>query len=86
MAGLGAVVPLGAWLFSPVSPSCSSAATQYAAIESRLWLFAVLGTVLAMLQLLVYSVLARQGTRSMYLVWAARRGRWSVGCLAGEHP
>jgi hypothetical protein len=44
---------------------------KYAAIESRLWLFAVLGTVLAMLQLLVYSVLARQGQRSVYLVWAA---------------
>ena len=41
------------------------------AIQSRLWLFAVLGTVLAMLQLLVYSVLARQGQRSVYLVWGA---------------
>ena len=44
---------------------------DYAEIQSRLWLFAVLGTVLAMLQLLVYSVLARQGQRSVYLVWAA---------------
>jgi O-antigen/teichoic acid export membrane protein len=42
---------------------------DYSEIQSRLWLFAVLGTVLAMLQLLVYSVLARQGQHSVYLVW-----------------
>ena len=53
---------------------------EYAEIESQLWLFAVLGTVLAMLQLLVYSVLARQGQRSVYLVWAAS-SCWSCsGC------
>lgn len=44
---------------------------EYAAIQGRLWLFAILGTVLSMLQLLVYSVLARQGSRSIYLVWVA---------------
>ena len=49
----------------------SSAATSYAEIADHLWIFAILGTVLAMLQLLVYSVLARQGQRSVYLVWAA---------------
>jgi len=31
----------------------------------------VLGTVLCLLQLLVYAVLARQGTRSVVLVWVA---------------
>src|SRR3546814_19043732 len=44
---------------------------DYSEIESRLWLFAILGTALSMLQLLVYSVLARPGTRSIYPVWAA---------------
>jgi O-antigen/teichoic acid export membrane protein len=44
---------------------------EYADVESRLWMFAVLGTLLSMLQLLVYSVLARQGTRSTFLVGAA---------------
>jgi len=44
---------------------------EYAEIQDRLWAFAVLGTVLSMLQLLVYSVLARRGQRSVYLVWAA---------------
>jgi hypothetical protein len=44
---------------------------EYAEIDDRLWLYAVLGTVLSLLQLLIYAVLARQGTRSVYLVWAA---------------
>jgi O-antigen/teichoic acid export membrane protein len=44
---------------------------EYADVQSRLWVFAVLGTLLAMLQLLVYSVLARRGTRTTYLVWLA---------------
>jgi O-antigen/teichoic acid export membrane protein len=43
----------------------------YREIASTLWVFAILGTALSMLQLLVYSVLARQGRRSVYLVWAA---------------
>lgn len=44
---------------------------DYEEIASHLWVFATLGTVLSMLQLLVYSVLARQGQRSAYLVWTA---------------
>ncbi|WP_345529967.1 lipopolysaccharide biosynthesis protein [Nocardioides endophyticus] len=44
---------------------------DYDEIAKNLWIFAILGTLLAMLQLLVYSVLARQGQRSVYLVWAA---------------
>ena len=44
---------------------------RYTEVGDLLWLFAVLGTVLAMLQLLVYAVLARQGRRSVYLVWLA---------------
>ncbi|MFT4288266.1 polysaccharide biosynthesis protein [Nocardioides sp.] len=42
---------------------------DYRAIEDRLWLFAVLGTLLSALQLLVYSVLARQSRGSAYLLW-----------------
>jgi O-antigen/teichoic acid export membrane protein len=44
---------------------------RYEEIAGHLWIFAILGTILSMLQLLVYSVLARQGQRSVYLVWAA---------------
>jgi O-antigen/teichoic acid export membrane protein len=44
---------------------------EYAEIDGQLWVFAVLGTVLSLLQLLIYAVLARQGTRSVWLVWAS---------------
>jgi O-antigen/teichoic acid export membrane protein len=66
---LGVIATSGAWLLSGLA-LVFVGGQEYAEIESRLWLFAVLGTVLAMLQLLVYSVLARQGQRSVYLVWA----------------
>ena len=68
--GLGAVSTAGAWLLSGVA-MLFVGGQEYAEVESRLWCFAVLGTVLSMLQLLIYSVLARRGTRSTYLVWAA---------------
>jgi O-antigen/teichoic acid export membrane protein len=44
---------------------------QYGEIVGRLWQFAALGTALSLIQLLVYAVLARQGSRSALLVWAA---------------
>jgi O-antigen/teichoic acid export membrane protein len=44
---------------------------QYAALESRLWGFAVLGTLLALLQLMVYDVVAQQRRGAVVLVWAA---------------
>ena len=45
--------------------------SEYAALQPALWTFAGLGTVLAMVQLMVYNVVARQDQRSVYLVWAA---------------
>ncbi|GAA1930697.1 lipopolysaccharide biosynthesis protein [Nocardioides hwasunensis] len=44
---------------------------EYDEVADLLWLFALLGTTMAVLQLLVYSVLARQGTLSIALVWVA---------------
>jgi O-antigen/teichoic acid export membrane protein len=44
---------------------------EYAALQDRLWVFAALGTLLAMLQLMVYDVVARQHQRMVFVVWAA---------------
>lgn len=44
---------------------------DYGAIQHRLWLFAVIGTFLSLLQLLVYSALARQHRTASFLVWIA---------------
>lgn len=44
---------------------------QYAAIETSLWQYGLLGTVVALLQLLVYDVVARQDRASVFLLWLA---------------
>ena len=69
-AGLGVAATL-ATLALPDLALVFVGGSQYDEIATSLWAFVVLGTVLSMLQLLVYSVLARQGRRSVYLVWAA---------------
>lgn len=43
---------------------------EYDGIKDSLWVFAVLGTMLSMLQLLVYSVVARQARSSILILWA----------------
>ena len=42
---------------------------QYAELQDVLWLFASLGTLLAMLQLMVYNVVARQRQRAVFAIW-----------------
>lgn len=68
--GLGIAATAGVTVLSGLALVFVGGA-EYADVQSRLWLFAVLGMVLSMLQLLVYAVLARQGQRSVYAVWAA---------------
>jgi O-antigen/teichoic acid export membrane protein len=70
VAALGVCAIAGAWLL-PQLAMVFVGGGEYAAIEPRLWAFAVLGTLLSMLQLLVYAVIARQGRRTVLLVWAA---------------
>ncbi len=43
---------------------------QYAALEPMIWAFALLGTLYALVQLMVYEVVARQHSASVYLIWA----------------
>lgn len=43
---------------------------EYAALQGRLWAFAALGTLLAVLQLMIYDVVARQHQRMVFVVWA----------------
>lgn len=70
VAVIGSVTTAGAALL-PDLALVFVGGKQFEEIADHLWIFAILGTVLSMLQLLVYSVLARQGQRSVYLVWAA---------------
>ncbi|MFL6027995.1 MAG: polysaccharide biosynthesis protein, partial [Friedmanniella sp.] len=70
VGGLGVCATLGALVLQGVA-LIFVGGDEYHEISATLWVFAILGTTLSMLQLLVYSVLARQGRRSVYLVWAA---------------
>ena len=44
---------------------------DFAGIKDDLWKFAIVGTLLAMLQLLVYSALARRQGRAVVIIWTA---------------
>lgn len=70
IGALGGLAVVAAELLSGVAMVFVGGA-EFGEVESLLWVFALLGTVLAMLQLQVYAVLARQGRRSVVLVWAA---------------
>ncbi|WP_239456398.1 polysaccharide biosynthesis protein [Nocardioides solisilvae] len=70
IAGLGVLGALAAWLLAPLAIYFVGGA-QFGEIQGSLWLFAILGSAHSMLQLVVYSVIARQGQRSVYLVWGA---------------
>jgi O-antigen/teichoic acid export membrane protein len=67
---LGAAGTAAAWLLSDLA-MVFVGGSEFAEIEPRLWIFALLGTVLSMIQLLVYAVLARQGRRTVWFVWLA---------------
>ncbi len=67
---LGAVCTVGVALLASVATELVDS-EKLAAVQGHLWLFAVLGTLLSITQLLVYATLARQGTSSIALVWAA---------------
>ena len=70
VTGIGFVVTVGAAIL-PRLALVFVGGHQYAEITDDLAGFAVLGTLLAALQLLVYSVLARQAHRPVLLVWLA---------------
>jgi len=76
LRGLGMVLAIGALAVAGTAVFSGLAVVfiggpEYAALQSGLWAFAGLGTLLAMVQLMVYNVVARQDQRSVYLVWGA---------------
>ncbi|MGH3349250.1 MAG: lipopolysaccharide biosynthesis protein [Nocardioides sp.] len=70
VGGLGVCAIAGASLLSWLA-MIFIGGPDYAEIEGLLWVFAILGTLLSVLQLLVYSVLARRSRLSAYLLWIA---------------
>lgn len=68
--GIGAATVLGTAALSGLAVTFIGG-SEYAGLQDRLWLFAALGTLLALLQLLIYNVVAHQRQRTVYVVWAA---------------
>jgi O-antigen/teichoic acid export membrane protein len=81
VAGIGVVGIAGAFFLRGLA-LVFVGGSAYAEVQDRLWLFAVLGTVLSMLQLLVYAVLARSGRRPVLLVWLAFAAVVALGMQA----
>jgi O-antigen/teichoic acid export membrane protein len=67
---LGAVGVLGTLLF-PDLALLFVGGDDYAAIADDLWKFGIVGTLLSMIQLLVYSALARRQGRAVIVIWTA---------------
>ena len=67
LSALGAACVAGAWLLSDVA-LVFIGGQEYAAVADKLWLFALLGGLLSVLQLLVYAGLARRGRTTKYLI------------------
>ena len=73
----------GVAVLSPIAVSFVGG-PAYSDLQDRLWLFAVLGTLLAMIQLMVYDVVARQHQRMVFVVWAALLTLACVAPLVGS--
>jgi O-antigen/teichoic acid export membrane protein len=80
VGGLGACAIAGSWLLSWLA-LIFIGGPDYAEIEELLWVFAILGMVLSVLQLLVYSVLARRSRLSAYLLWMAVAAALALGAM-----
>ncbi len=80
VGGLGACAITGSWLLSWLA-MIFIGGPDYAEIEGLLWVFAILGMVLSVLQLLVYSVLARRSRLSAYLLWIAVAAALALGAM-----
>jgi O-antigen/teichoic acid export membrane protein len=81
VAAAGVLATLGAVVFSDLAIAFVGG-DQYAAVEPYIGLFAALGMVLAMIQLMVYEVVARQHRASVLILWAGLVGVASTALYA----
>ncbi len=67
--GIGLVATGVAWAFEGLAVQFIGG-DAYGELRSMIWAFAAVGTIWAMIQLLVYNVVARQNKRAVAVVWA----------------
>lgn len=68
VAVIGATATLGAVVLSSLAVTFVGG-SEYADVEPDIWAFATLGTLLALIQVMVYEVVARQHRASIMIVW-----------------
>ncbi len=78
IAGIGLVTVVGAYLLPDLAVAFVGGA-EYVEIENRIWAFAGIGTLAAMLQLLVYGTVARQHRNAVWAIWAGVATLVAVG-------
>lgn len=83
LGALGACGVAGAYLLRGVAEVFIGGA-KYAGVTDRLWLFAALGALLSVLQLLVYGGLAQRGVLTKYVVALGVVALIGLGALAGS--
>jgi len=81
LAAIGAVATIGAAVLSDLAVRFVGG-DAYQEIEPDIWLFATLGTLLALVQLMVYEVVARQHRASVLIIWLGLAAVAVVGVLA----
>lgn len=69
VAAIGATATLGAVVLSSLAITFVGG-SKYSEVEPNIWIFATLGTLLALIQLMVYEVVARQHRASVLIIWA----------------
>lgn len=67
--GIGALATGGAWALPELAVTFVGG-DAYGDLQPVIWGFAAVGTLLAMIQLMIYSVVARQHQRMVFVVWA----------------
>ena len=81
VAAIGLVATVGVVLL-PALAELFIGGAPYAEVTGSLWLFALAGTVLACIQFLVYSSLALEHPRAVYVLWAGVALFTAVGLTA----
>jgi hypothetical protein len=80
---IGAAATAAAWVLAPLAVLFVGG-HAYTDLESRIWAFAAVGTLWALIQLVVYGAVARQQQRAVGLLWVGLAVLVGLGLLVGS--
>ena len=80
---IGGLATAGAWLLAPLAVLFVGG-SAYRELESEIWAFAAVGTLMAMIQLVVYGTVAHQHRGAVGVLWAGLIALVGLGLLASS--